>query len=76
MNKFNSYQGKNPGPTRYGSHRADGTPAAVRVDAPANDDAAQAAVAISSIDARTDASPDANVLVAPGAARAVPIKHC
>jgi hypothetical protein len=76
MNKFNSYQGKNPGPTRYGNHRPDATPGQAHVEAPSASDAAQAAVAISSIDARTDASPDANVLVAPGAARAVPIKHC
>ena len=68
MKNPNQYSGKNPipGPKRFGNHKGSATPAVanvVAVDPPANDDAATA-VAITSIEAKAAARPDANVVVA------------
>ena len=72
MNNSKQYKGsnKNSGPTRYGNHKAEGTPPAAtaakpeiaEVDAPAVTDA-QAAVAITSIEARGEPKADPNVVM-------------
>ena len=76
MNHSNQYKGNNPipGPKRYGNAKNDAVAApATEVVAPA--DAAK--VTITSIDAKVDAHPDANVMTAANAtemaAQAAPV---
>jgi hypothetical protein len=83
MNHSNQYKGNNPipGPKRYGNSRNDtavatGTEVVAKADAPAS--TVQEKVTITSIDAKVDALPDANVMTAANAsemaAQAAPAK--
>jgi hypothetical protein len=72
MNHSNQYKGNNPipGPKRYGNARneaavATGTQAPAKVDVPAS--TVEEKVTITSIDAKVDAHPDANVMTAANA---------
>lgn len=63
----NQYSGKNPipGPKRFGIHKGAAPLATViAVDPPAND-AVAAPHAITSIEAKVEAGPDSNVVIAP-----------
>jgi len=80
MNHSNQYKGNNPipGPKRYGNSRnevATATKPATPVDVPAS--TVEEKVTITSIDAKVDAHPDANVMTAANAtemaAQAAPV---